>query len=454
MIRPVLNVNLPGIVRALDQRARIRQSEFASFVAAPDDDEPRSGLGAVAAALLPITPHAKTWIAEDHWRLLGLAQARARPGGLAWDLAYLASMTPAAPPDTTPSPQPSTATGAQPQAAQAAQAAPPTTDETLVALIQYALNAAIMRGVQRVFARVEEDRPELELFGKVSFQRYARESTWALASAEDGLRALDDHDAARLLSEGSPESREASSPRGVSGASGISAARAASRIRPETIEVYAGMRLRQWRRQDAWSLLRLYDACTPRVTQLAEGLTVDELTHTRAAGGRTWYLPVIEPASAAFVHESGPLMSGWLRLRQGRGDQPHRLVLLAHPDEPGVARSLLRFALRVFAADAARPILCATRDYETATIDTLRAAGFERQGAHALLVRHLAARLAYPHGVPAFSSQGSRMAYDVKGLGPSPTRLSEGGNDTLCQKSSPMISVPSSTRSHRVSSRR
>jgi hypothetical protein len=207
------------------------------------------------------------------------------------------------------------------------------------------------------------------------------------------------------------------------------------------------MRLRSWRRHDAWSLLRLYDACTPRVTQLAESLTADELTHTRAAGGRAWYLPVIEPASAAFVHESGPLMSGWLRLRQGRGERPHRLALLAHPDEPGVARSLLRFALRIFAADQPRPIICFARDYETATIDALRAAGFERQGAHALLVRHLAARLTYPRGVPAFNSRNSRVAYDVKGLGTSPTRLTEGGSDTLCQKSSPMISVPFSPRS-------
>lgn len=448
MIRPVLNVNLPGIIRALDQRARSRQSEFATFVAAPDDDEPRSGLGAIGAALLPITPHARTWLAEDHWRLLGLAQARPRPGGLAWDLAYLASMAPA--PSSEPIAQPETPAASPSQTALAAQTS---ADDTLLALMQYALNAAISHGVQRVFARVEEDLPELELFGKVSFQRYARESTWALASANDGLRALDDHEAARLLNDDTPGEASDAAERHLA-TRGLSATRAAARIRPETIEVYAGMRLRQWRRQDAWSLLRLYDACTPRVTQLAEGLTVDELTHTRAAGGRTWYLPVIEPASAAFVHESGPLMSGWLRLRQGRGDRPHRLVLLAHPDEPGVARSLLKFALRVFAADAPRPIICATRDYETATIDALRAAGFERQGAHALLVRHLAARLAYPHGVPAFSAQPSRMAYDVKGLGPSPTRLSEGGYDTLCQKSSPMISAPSSTCSHRASSRR
>lgn len=431
MIRPVLNVNLPGIVRALDQRARARQGEFASFVAAPDDDEPRSGGGAILAALLPFTPHARTWLAEDHWRLLGLAQARARPGGLAWDLAYLASIAPSAVAEN----------------GDEAQATPPSQDDTLLELIQYALNAGIRSGVQRVFARIEDERPELELFGKAGFQRYARESTWALDTPEAGLRALDDHAAASLLERESEAAETATSAAPVRGA----LPRLTRRLTPlaqhvTEVQVHASIQLRAWRRQDAWGLLRLYDASTPRVTQLAESLTVDELTHTRAAGGRAWYLPVIEPASAAFVHESGPLMSGWLRLRQGRGDQPHRIALLAHPDEPGVARSLLRFALEVFAVDQPRPVLCCSREYETATVDALRAAGFERQGAHALLVRHLAARLSYPHGVPALASP-SRMAYDVKGLRTTPTRLNEGGNDTLCQKSSPMISVPSLPRS-------
>jgi hypothetical protein len=431
VIRPVLNVNLPGIVRAFDQRARTRQGEFASFVAAPDDDEPRSGGSALLTALLPFTPNARTWLAEDHWRLLALAQARSRPGGLGWDLAYLAII---APTTTT-------------EVGDETQAASPSQDDTLLALIQHALNAGIHNGVHRVFARIEDERPELELFGKLGFQRYARESTWALESPEIGLRALDSNTAAELLG----ERRQAS----AMGAMRSDARSVVSRWSPSSrqltrrareIQGQAGIELRPWRRQDAWNLLRLYDACTPRVTQLAESLTVDELTHTRAAGGRAWYLPVIEPASAAFVHESGALMSGWIRLRQGRGDQPHRIALLAHPDEPAVARSLLRFALRVFAVDQPRPVLCCAREYESVTVDALRAAGFERQGAHALLVRHLAARLSYPRGVPALASP-TRMAYDVKGLGTTPTRLNEGGNDTLCQKSSPMISVPSSSRS-------
>ena len=343
-----------------------------------------------------------------------------------------------------PTPDTEGHTSAQPLASQ---------DDTLIALIQYALNAAIKAGVQRVFARIEDERPELELFAKLGFQRYARESTWALASAAQGLRALDDHGAAALLN--APSGQAPSPAPDGSEPHAPLLRRTPSLTRPgAAVEVYAEMRLRPWRRHDAWSLLRLYDACTPRVTQLAESLTADEFTYTRAAGGRTWYLPVIEPASAAFVHESGSLMSGWLRLRQGRGDAPSRLALLAHPDEPAVALSLLRFALRVFAADQPRPIICSVREYETATIDALRAAGFERQGAHALLVRHLAARLSYPRGVPAFNARNSRVAYDVKGLGTSPTRLSQGGNDTLCQKSSPMTSVPFSPRSPRVLSRR
>src|SRR5262249_60037860 len=90
----VMNFELGGIFQALDMRARARQGAFANFVVAPDMEDPRSGLAALLSALLPITPSAHTWICEDNWRLLGLAQARQRPGAQAWDLAYLAAIIP------------------------------------------------------------------------------------------------------------------------------------------------------------------------------------------------------------------------------------------------------------------------------------------------------------------------------------------------------------------------
>ncbi|HEX8996742.1 MAG TPA: hypothetical protein VF812_12000 [Ktedonobacterales bacterium] len=433
----MLNVNLPGMVRAFDRRARVRQGEFANFVVAPDDDEPRSGLAAIATALLPITPNAHTWLAEDHWRLQGVAQARTRPGGLAWDLAYLANITPPSDQEVSASP-----------------------DDILQALIQYALNTGISYGAQRFFARIEDERPELELFGKLGFQRYARESTWTLASAAQGLRALDgsgiangrgnDSVGRRVASAGAAPS-EAEEPE-ERGARGLMTRLAPPLSRPQTaVAAHAEAQLRRWERRDAWGLLRLYDACTPRRVQVAEGLSADELIYTRAGGGRTWYVPMLEPATAAFVHDEGPLMGGWLRLRQGRGPQPHQLTLLAHPDSLPVARALLKFALRVFAAEDSRPIVCLARDYESATVDTLRAAGFERVGSHALLVRHLMARVAWNNEVPAFDT---RMVFGVKGLGTAPTRLSKGGKGALCQKSSTTISIPSSRRSPRAFRRR
>ncbi|MDE3230006.1 MAG: hypothetical protein KGO05_08980, partial [Chloroflexota bacterium] len=218
MIRPALNVNLPGMIRAFDRRARMRQGEFADFVVAPDNDEPRSGLAAIATALLPITPNAHTWLAEDHWRLQGVAQARVRPGRTAWDLAYLASIT-----------------GAQ----QSEQDADATHEAVISALLQVALNTGITYGAQRFFARIEDERPELELFGKLGFQRYARESTWTLPNAAQGLRALADAGIAggrgnESLAAGGATQAEApaETPRETRGGRGLMTRLAPSRARP------------------------------------------------------------------------------------------------------------------------------------------------------------------------------------------------------------------------------
>ena len=388
MIRPVLYVDLPRFVHALDQRARARQGEFANFVAAPEIEEARSSLSALLGSILPITPSASTWICEDHWRLLGLAQARKRPGAQAWDLAYLAALT---------------NPGGQPAAV--------SQYEVLFELLQYALNAAILKGVHRFFARIEDTRPEIELFGKLGFQRYARELTYWLESPAEGVERLAEatHRATlhtserpmRLLTRFQPAPPPEEGP---------------DEIRPDVA-------LRRWQRHDAWGLLRLYDACTPRRVQLAEGLTSEELVHTRAAGGRTWFVPLLEPTSAAFVHDRGVRLGGWLRLRFGRGSQPHMISVLAHPDDADVSPALLRFGLRVLALEEQRPVVCQVREYESAVVDALRAAGFEHWGSHALLVRHLTARGLREQMAPALES---RVVYGVKGFGTTPSRASKG----------------------------
>jgi hypothetical protein len=392
MIRPVLNVDLPGIVHALDRRARAKQGAFANFVVAPDIEEPRSPLAALLSALLPITPNAYTWICEDHWRLLGLAQARRRPGAEAWDLAYLAAIA-------SPS-------GQSPLAAQAAQ------DDVLFELLQYALDAAILRGVHRFFARVEDERAELEIFAKLGFQRYARELTYWLDSSAQGMDRL-----------GPPAARESAVRTRSTQPLAVKAPKGARTQGDGSGVIRSEVPLRRWHQHDAWGLLRLYDACTPKRVQLAESLTSEEFVHTRAAGGRTWFFPLLEPPSEAFTCDRGVRLGGWLRLRHGRGSQPHMLSLMVHPDDPGVSLALLRFGLRIFACEAPRPVFAQVRDYESTVVDALRAAGFEHAGTHALLVRHLTMRALRGREVPATEA---RMAYGLRGLGTAPARLSKG----------------------------
>ncbi len=84
--------------------------------------------------------------------------------------------------------------------------------------------------------------------------------------------------------------------------------------------------LRRWHQHDAWGLLRLYDACTPKRVQLAEGLTNDELVHTRAAGGRTWCLPPVgtdAPWRSSMTVATGSAVG--CGCAYGRGAQPHML---------------------------------------------------------------------------------------------------------------------------------
>ena len=150
MIRPVLYVDLPGIIYSMDRRARSKQHEIAKFVCWLEPVENRVPWPSVLRDILPLNPASRTWICEDHWRILGFAQVQERPSHVMWDLSYLASM-------------------ANERIS---------SDEVLTALLEYMLEMAATHGILRIFAKVEDEIPELELFQRAGFQRYARELTY------------------------------------------------------------------------------------------------------------------------------------------------------------------------------------------------------------------------------------------------------------------------------------
>src|SRR5204862_8356763 len=150
MIRPVLYVDLPGIIYSIDRRARSKQHEFANFVCWLEPEENRLPLPPILRNIFPLNPASRTWICEDHWRILGFAQVQERPSHTMWDISYLASMV------------------------QRSLSG----DEVLMALLEYMLEMAAGHGILRIFAKVEDEIPEQELFQRAGFQRYARELTY------------------------------------------------------------------------------------------------------------------------------------------------------------------------------------------------------------------------------------------------------------------------------------
>src|SRR5260370_40993436 len=201
MIRPVLYVDLPGIIYSIDRRARNKQPELANFVCWLEPEEKRLPLSPILRNIFPLNPASRTWICEDHWRILGFAQVQERPLHTMWDITFLASMVQR------------TVSG----------------DDVLTALIEYMLEMAAGHGILRLFAKVEDEIPEQELFQRAGFQRYARELTYVYDPA---------------------------------GARGATPAKLAPALSS----------LRRWNRHHVWGLHQLYHSSTPQRVQMAEML--------------------------------------------------------------------------------------------------------------------------------------------------------------------------------------
>jgi GNAT superfamily N-acetyltransferase len=339
MIRPVLYVDLPGIIYAIDRRTRSKQHEFANFVCWLEPAESHVMLPPILRNIFPVTPAARTWICEDHWHLLGFAQARERPSRMTWDLAYLASMT----------------------------NRDISGDDILSALLEYTLGAASAHGILRIFAKVEDDLPEMELFQKAGFQRYARQLTYVF-----------DPDKASVSTDFNPPA------------------------------------LHHWHHHHAWGLHQLYRAVTPQRVQMAEMLENSEECAKLHVGSLRPLPSFLAHGDESYVCDVGVRLGAWLRICRGHGSAAHQLTLIVHPEHADLAEPILRFGARRLLEGSVRPIYCQVREYESFTIDALRSNGFEHVLTRALLVRHIALLAMNPRGVPALEQ---RVAYNVKGLG-------------------------------------
>ncbi|TMC22042.1 MAG: hypothetical protein E6J34_07745 [Chloroflexi bacterium] len=339
MIRPVLFVDLPGIIYTIDQRARGKQHDYANFVCWQEPVEIDSPPPSILRKLLPLNPAARTWICEDHWRILGFSQVWERPSHMAWELSYLASMTHRA----------------------------TSSDEILMALLEYTLEMAATYGILRLFAKVEDEIPELKMFQRMGFQRYARELTYVY---ECGSTAAG--------TEPAPPS------------------------------------LRRWNRHYEWGLHQLYRAVTPQRVQMAELFDNSE-EYAKLHVGSTWsFSSIFSRGNENYICDVGVRLGAWLRLCRGHGSVPHRIFLIVHPEHAELAEPLLRFGISRLQETDVRRIYCLVREYDSFVITALRNSGFEQTSTKVLLVRHVALRAMRRSTVPLLEQ---RAVYGLKGLG-------------------------------------
>ncbi len=344
MIRPVLYVDLPGIIYSIDRRARNKQHEFANFVCWLEPEENRLPLPPLLRNIFPLNPASRTWICEDHWRILGFAQVQERPSRTMWEISYLASMVQR------------NVSG----------------DDVLAALLEYMIEMAANHGILRIFAKVEDEIPEQELFQRAGFQRYARELTYVYDTGVGGLLMAPNTSSPNLPS------------------------------------------LRRWNRHHVWGLHQLYRSVTPQRVQMAEMLENSE-EFAKLHVGSLRALPFsLSQGNENYVCDVGVRLGGWLRLCRGHGSAPHQLFLIVHPEHSELAEPLLRFGIRRLQEHSVRRIYCQVREYESFVIAALRNSGFEHTSTRAMLVRHIALLAMRQRTVPALEQ---RVVYGVKGLG-------------------------------------
>jgi ribosomal protein S18 acetylase RimI-like enzyme len=344
MIRPVLYVDLPGIIYSIDRRARNKQHEFANFVCWLEPEENRLPLPPLLRNIFPLNPASRTWICEDHWRILGFAQVQERPSRTMWEISYLASMV----------------------------QRNVSSDDVLAALLEYMIEMAANHGILRIFAKVEDEIPEQELFQRAGFQRYARELTYVYDPDVGGQLMALNTSSLNLPS------------------------------------------LRRWNRHHVWGLHQLYRSVTPQRVQMAEMLENSE-EFARLHVGSLRALPFsLSQGNENYVCDVGVRLGGWLRLCRGHGSAPHQLFLIVHPEHSELAEPLLRFGIRRLQEHSVRRIYCQVREYESIVIAALRNSGFEHTSTRAMLVRHIALLAMRQRTVPALEQ---RVVYGVKGLG-------------------------------------
>lgn len=218
-------------------------------------------------------------------------------------------------------------------------------------LLAEAANGLGALGCQRIYATVPAGNGAEEVFRQAGFGVYTREEVFVLSP--DALRRYTAADA-----NGGENDRNAPP-------------------------------LRRVRKRDAWNILRLYTALTPRNVQHAEAM----LSTEGAPGKLDDWWEHMNGTSYVFErpHTGTNSLTGIVRVTRGRLASWVRLHLA--PQSSGDADDMVAQTIALVSKTRARPIYAAVRDYEGGIRAALTAAGFDWQIERSLMVKHTTVRV-------------------------------------------------------------
>lgn len=199
--------------------------------------------------------------------------------------------------------------------------------------------AAGEQGIQRIFAHLPEDGPEVEAFQQVGFSIYTREDVFRLLQMPSDLSH--------------PERRT---------------------VRPQ-------------QPTDNWGLQGLYAAVAPRLVQQAENLTARGWEATPGSWLR-------QAKREDHVMEDKGEVIGYLRIRKGQTG--HWLTMLLHPQAYERADELVKQSLSLLAEYPPRPIYCCLPRYQGGLRVPLEAKGFQLFASQCAMVKHTTVRVKEP----------------------------------------------------------
>ncbi len=240
-------------------------------------------------------------------------------------------------------------------------------------LLAEATNSFGEMGVQRIFAQLPGGNGAEEVFRQAGFTTFTREDIFVM-------------------------SRE-----------GI-AARAHKNV---------NVTLRRMRKRDAWNVLRLYSAITPRNVQHAEAMRTTE----GALGKLDDWWENLNGTSYLFERplDGTNALAGVVRVTRGRLASWVRLHL--HPNALHYADEMVAEMIALVSKTRARPIYVGVRDYEGGIRAALQAAGFAFEMERSHMVKHttVRAREPVPWLAPVFETPNvtaihtSQHSREVKG---------------------------------------